>query len=299
MEAAQSSRWGEPGRVALGRRRRAAFGTGALLLLLSGFFVLTVLPLLWLVMTSFKPSREIFLAPFQPPTQPTWDNYWRAWQLAHFGDYFSNSVSITLTVVVATLLLGSMSAYAIARLPLRGARTLHFLFLAGLMIPVQLAVVPLFFQMKALGLTGSRVGLGLVYLATSLPFAVFLLVGFFKSLPSSLREAALLEGASEWRIFWEVMLPLARPGLATVAIMTFLGVWNEYLVAFILLSGQAGLQLRTLPLGLANLTLLGQFRTDFGLTFAGIVLVMLPTLVVYVALERHLTDGLTMGANKE
>ena len=273
--------------------------TGALWLLLGLFFAVTVSPFVWLVMTSFKPSREIFLAPFHPPTAPTWENYDKAWRTAHFGDYFANSVAITVGVVAATLLLASMASYAIARFGFTGARGIHFTFLAGMMIPIQLAVVPLFFELKLLGLLGSRFGLGLVYLATSLPFAVFLLVGFFKSLPGSLREAAMLDGASEWTIFWRVMLPLARPGMATVAIMTFLGVWNEYLVAFILLSGSGAGGLKTLPLGLANLTVVGQFRTDFGMAFAGIVIVMLPTLVVYVALERHLTRGLVAGASKE
>jgi len=167
------------------------------------------------------------------------------------------------------------------------------------MIPIQLAVVPLFFQMKWLGLLNSRGGLFLVYLATSLPFAIFLLVGFFRSLPESLREAAILDGASEWTAFWKVVFPLARPGVATVAIITFLGVWNEYLVAFTLLSGEGGDSVRTLPLGLANLTIVGQFRTDFGMIFAGVVIVMLPTLVAYVSLEKALTRGLTAGAVKE
>lgn len=280
-------------------RGGAYLSQGGLFLLLGVFFAVTVSPFVWLVMTSFKPSREIFLAPFQAPSAPTWENYEKAWRTAHFGDYFFNSVVITVGVVAATLLLASMASYAIARFPFRGARAIHFTFLAGMMIPIQLAVVPLFFEMKALGLLGSRLGLALVYLATSLPFAVFLLVGFFKSLPGSLREAAVLDGASEWTVFWRVMLPLARPGVATVAIMTFLGVWNEYLVAFILLSGSQAGGMRTLPLGLANLTMVGQFRTDFGMAFAGIVIVMLPTLVVYMALERHLTRGLTAGASKE
>jgi ABC-type glycerol-3-phosphate transport system permease component len=282
----------------MGQSGRVLSG-GALLALLSSFLVLALAPLAWLLMTSLKPSREIFLAPFQPPSQPTWENYRKAWGAAHFGDYFANSAGITVSVVLATLLLSSMAAYAIARFGFPAARAVHFTFLAGMMIPIQLAVVPLFFEMKALGLLGSRLGLSLVYLATSLPFAVFLLVGFFRSLPGSLREAAVLDGAGEWTVFWRVMLPLARPGLATIAIMTFLGVWNEYLVAFVLLSGQGAEGARTLPLGLANLTVVGQFRTDFGMIFAGIVLVMLPTLVVYVTLERHLTRGLTVGAVKE
>lgn len=282
-----------------GGREGRKLGQGALWLLLGLFLAVTVSPFLWLVMTSFKPSREIFLAPFHLPTTPTWENYDKAWRTAHFGDYFANSIAISVAVVAATLLLASMASYAIARFGFVASRAVHFTFLAGMMIPIQLAVVPLFFELKWLGLLGSRFGLGLVYLATSLPFAVFLLVGFFKSLPGSLREAALLDGASEWSVFWRVMLPLARPGMATVAIMTFLGVWNEYLVAFILLSGSGATGARTLPLGLANLTVVGQFRTDFGMAFAGIVIVMLPTLVVYVALERQLTRGLVAGASKE
>ncbi len=270
-----------------------------LVLLLSGWLGATVLPFVWLLVSSFKASQEVFLDPFAWPTSWVFENYERAWTVARFGDYFFNSVLVTGVTVLATLLLSACSAYALARFRFPGVRATQFYFLAGLMVPIQLAVVPLFFEMKALGLLSSRLGLGLVYLATSLPFAVFLLVGFFRSLPGSLREAALLDGASEWTVFWRVMLPLARPGLATVAIITFLGVWNEYLVAFMLLSGEGAESLRTLPLGLANLTVVGQFRTDFGMIFAGIVIVMLPTLVIYLALERHLTRGLVMGANKE
>lgn len=267
--------------------------------LLVGYLGATVLPFLWLMMTSFKQSREVFLDPFALPSIWVFENYQRAWTVGHFGSYFWNSVLLTTSTVAATLLLASTAAYALSRFAFSGAKATQFYFLAGMMVPIQLAVVPLFFQMKALGLLNTRFGLGLVYLATSLPFAVFLLVGFFRGLPSSLREAALLDGASEWTVFWKVMLPLARPGLATVAIITFLGVWNEYLVAFMLLSGEGSEALRTLPLGLASLTVVGQFRTDFGMIFAGIVIVMLPTLLIYVALEKHLTRGLTLGANKE
>ncbi len=266
--------------------------------LLIGFLVATVAPMVWLVVTSFKPSREIFLDPFALPGQWTVGNYLRAWTVGQFGDFFLNSVGLTAATVAATVLLSSMAAYALARFSFPGSRALLFYFLAGLMIPLQLAVVPLFFEMRLLGLLNTRLGLFLVYLATSLPFAVFLLTGFFRGLPSSLRESALLDGASEATIFWKVMFPLAQPGWVTVAIFTFLGVWNEYLVAFMLLSGQDAEGLRTLPLGLANLTIVSQFRTDFGLVFAGIVVVMLPTLMVYVALERHLTRGITVGATK-
>lgn len=263
------------------------------------YLFLTAGPFLWLGLTSLKPSREIFLSPFSWPAHPTLANFVKAWHVGQFEQYFGNSFFLTVATVLATLALSSPAAYALARFAFRGREALSFYLLSGLMIPIQLAVVPLFFEMKGLGLLNSRTGLFLVYLATSLPFAVFLLVGFFRTLPGSLREAALLEGAGEWTIFQQIFLPLARPGLATVAIITFLGVWNEYLVAFTLLSGQGGDAARTLPLGLANLTIVGQFRTDYGMVFAGVVIVMLPTLLAYVSMERALTKGLTSGASKE
>jgi N-acetylglucosamine transport system permease protein len=263
------------------------------------YLALTAGPFLWLGLTSLKPSQEIFSSPFGWPQDPNFSNYSRAWTVGHFGSYFQNSLVVTIVTVLATIALSAPAAYALARFAFPGSKACSFFFLSGLMIPIQLAVVPLFFQMKWMGLLNSRTGLFLVYLATSLPFAIFLLIGFFRSLPGSLREAAILDGASEWTAFWKVVFPLARPGVATVAIITFLGVWNEYLVAFTLLSGQGGDSVRTLPLGLANLTIVGQFRTDFGLVFAGVVIVMLPTLVAYISLEKALTRGLTAGAVKE
>jgi ABC-type glycerol-3-phosphate transport system permease component len=138
----------------------------------------------------------------------------------------------------------------------------------------------------------------LAYLAFGFPFSIFVLTGFFKSLPASLHESALLDGASEFAAFWHVMLPMARPGLITVAIFLFLGNWNEFFIAFICLSGKGSEAARTLPLGLANITIVSQYRSDWGMAFAGLVLMMLPTLVVYVLLQKHLTKGITAGAVK-
>jgi ABC-type glycerol-3-phosphate transport system permease component len=131
-----------------------------------------------------------------------------------------------------------------------------------------------------------------------MPFAVFILTGFFKSLPASLHESALIDGAGEVRAFWSIMLPLARPGLITVGIFSFLGTWNEFFMAFMFLSGEGSEGLRTLALGLANITIVSQYRSDWGLAFAGLVLMMLPTMVMYVFLQRHLTKGITLGALK-
>ena len=264
------------------------------------YLIVVVYPMFWLLTTSLKTDRDIFLEPFKLPRLDNlqWKNFSGAWTEGHFGDYFLNSVLVTVFSVTLTLLCASMAAYAVARFSFKGVRPLFFYFLAGLMIPLQLAIVPLFFQMKSLDLLNSRLGLVVVYVAFGLPFAFFVLTGFFKSLPSGLHESALLDGASQFRAFWSVMLPLARPGLITVGIFSFLGTWNEFFMAFMFLSGEGSESLRTLPLGWANVTIVSQYRSDWGMAFAGLVVVMLPTLLVYILLQRHLTKGLTLGALK-
>lgn len=277
------------------RRRGPALSRWAWWSLACVYGLATVLPFGWLLLTSFKSGPEALLEPFGWPQSWNWENYTRAWELARLREDFGHSLSLTLLVVALTLAFGSTTAYAIARLPFQGSALVFRLYLAGLMIPIPLAVVPLFFWMKGLGLLGSPWGLALIYLATSLPFAVFFLVGYFSAIPGVQREAALLDGASEWKVFSRVMLPQAGAGLTTVGMITFLGVWNEYLVAFLLLSGPSAQGWRTLPLGLADLTLQSQFRSEFGLVFAGLVLVMLPTLLVYLAVQPALPQKARRG----
>jgi N-acetylglucosamine transport system permease protein len=277
-----------------------AFTQSLVYLILLMYALIVVYPMFWLFYSSLKSDQQIFLKPFHLPERHElhWENFSTAWVLGNFRTYFLNSVILTLSTVAATVFLSAMTAYALARFRFGGARPLYFYFLAGLMIPIQLAIVPLFFQLKTLGLLDSRPGLFLVYLAFGFPFSVFVLTGFFKSLPSSLHESALLDGAGEWGAFWHVMLPLARPGLITVAIFLFLGNWNEFFVAFICLSGRASETIRTLPLGLANITIRSNYRSDWGMAFAGLVLMMLPTLIAYLFLQKHLTKGITAGAIK-
>ena len=267
---------------------------------LLGYALWVVGPMLWVVASSLKDNADIFRHTF---ALPEWgdlrtENYVQAWREASFGDYFLNSVLVTGSSVVLITALGAMAAYALARFALPGGRAVFWLFLAGLMIPAQLAVVPLFFELRALGLLNSRLGLVLVYTANGLPFAIFILAGFFRALPRTLHEAAVIDGADEWTAFWRVMLPLARPGLVTVAIFQFIGVWKEYFFAFMLTSGDVTGSARTLPLGLANLAITAQYRSDYGSLFAGIVLVALPLLIVFVLLQRHIVKGVTAGAVK-
>ncbi len=281
-------------------RKRLSIWDPVVYLVLLTYLLVVVYPMVWLLYTSLKTDKDIFLDPFELPALNNlqWVNFSNAWTKGNFGDYFFNSVIMTVMTVTLVVLLSSMAAYALSRFHFRGARPLFFYFLAGLMIPLQLGIVPLFFQMKDFGLLNSRWGLLTVYVAFGMPFSIFILTGFFKSLPSALYESALIDGAGEFRAFWSIMLPLARPGLITVAIFSFLGTWNEFFMAFMFLSGKGSEHLRTLPLGLANLTIVSQYRSDWGMAFAGLVLVMLPTLLVYALLQKHLSKGITMGALK-
>ena len=259
-----------------------------------------VYPLLWLASASLKSDRDVFLHPFGLPvlSHLRWANYAAVWVQGHFGAYFFNSVVVTAVTVTLTTLLSATTAYALARFAFRGARPIFFALLAGLMLPLQQVIVPLFFEMRDLHLLNSRLGLVVAYVALGLPFGVFVMTGFFKTLPASLHESALVDGAGELRAFWSIMLPISRPGLITVAIFTFLGTWNEFLVAFMFLSGHGADSLRTLPLGLANITLAGQYRSDWGMAFAGLVLMLTPTLVICLTLQRYISKGLTAGAVK-
>jgi ABC-type glycerol-3-phosphate transport system permease component len=281
-------------------RRRVSISKSVIFLMLLSYAALVVYPMFWLFYTSLKADRDIFLHPFQLPSidNLNWRNFRHAWIDGHFGEYFFNSVLLTSTTVVITVFLAAMPAYALSRFIFPGARAIYFYFVAGLMIPLQLAIVPLFFQLRSFNMLDSLFGLFLVYLAFGFPFSIFVLTGFFRSLPASLHESALLDGANEFGAFWHVMLPLARPGLLTVGIFLFLGNWNEFFVAFMCLSGKGSESIRTLPLGLANITIVSQYRSDWGIAFAGLVLMTLPTLITYVFLQKQLTKGITAGAVK-
>jgi N-acetylglucosamine transport system permease protein len=279
---------------------KSVLSTPLIYVLLLSYALIVVFPMFWLAYSSLKVDFDIVHYPFKLPDihNLQWNNFGRAWTKGMFGQYFFNSAILTISSVSVTVFLAAMTAYALARFKFAAAKPIYFYFLGGLMIPLQLAIVPLFFEMRSMSLLNSRFGLFLVYLAFGFPFSIFVLTGFFKSLPSSLHESALLDGAGEFGAFWHVMLPMARPGLITVAIFLFLGNWNEFFVAYICLSGKGSESVRTLPLGLANITMVSQYRSDWGIAFAGLVIVMLPTLCVYILLQKHLTKGITAGAVK-
>lgn len=256
--------------------------------------LIVILPLLWTFMSSFKTSSEIFASPFALPSQWRFDNYVKAWSEAGIGSYFLNSVVVVGSALVIVMVLGAMCAYVLARYTFPGSRAIYYLMLAGLTFPIFLAMVPLFFVLKNIGLLNTLPGLIIVYVGFALPFTVFFLFSFFKSLPHEITEAAALDGAGEWRTFFQVMLPMAKPGLASVAIFNFLGLWNQFLIPVSI--NAAGP--RVLSQGLAAFAGQMGYAVDFGALFAAVTVTVVPVLIVYIIFQRQLQGSVSQGTSK-
>nr|WP_324610791.1 carbohydrate ABC transporter permease [Streptomyces acidiscabies] len=257
--------------------------------------ILVVLPLVWAVMTSFKTDSAIFNSPWALPDGLHLDNWGRAWTEAHMSDYFLNTLVVVGGSLVGTLVLGSMAAYVLARFEFPGNRFIYYLFIGGMSFPVILALVPLFYVVNNLGLLNTIHGLILVYIAYSLPFTVFFLTAFFRTLPTSVAEAAFVDGASHSRTFFQIMLPMARPALVSVGIFNFLGQWNQYLLPTVLNTDP---DKRVLTQGLVQLAVSQGYKGDWSGLFAGLVMAMLPVLAAYIVFQRQVVAGLTAGALK-
>ncbi|GAA4437253.1 carbohydrate ABC transporter permease [Actinokineospora soli] len=259
--------------------------------------VTVILPIVWTFLASLKTNTEIFTDPLGLPATPSLDSWARAWETAHVGRYLLNSVLVVTVATAGTMLLGSMAAYVLARYSFRGNRVVYFLFVSGLVFPVFLALVPLFFVVRNLGLLDTHTGLILVYIAYSLPFTVFFLAAFFRTLPDQIAESALLDGASHTRIFFSVMLPMAKPGLVSITIFNVIGQWNQYLLPIVLLSGAVE-DKWVLTQGIANISTSAGYQADWPALFAALSLTILPALAVYLVFQRQIQAGLTTGALK-
>lgn len=280
------------------RRWRSAFRPSRVLLyvFLVSYCLTSVGAFLWTVSVSLKSNPEFFsTSPWSLPRSPTLDNYREAWTTAKIGTFFLNSLLVTAVSVGATLIVSAMAAYVLARVTFKGNGALTTFFLLGLMIPGFLVIVPLYFLLRDLHLLGSLYGLILVYIATQIPFSIYVLTGFFKTLPQELEEAAYVDGASAMKVFLKVMLPLAMPGLASVALLNGLTIWNEFFFALVFLSDETKL---TLPVGLFRLSINAQYSAQWTALFAGLVLAMIPVLVVFGIAQERITRGLTLGAVK-
>ncbi|WFB06941.1 carbohydrate ABC transporter permease [Streptomyces sp. LX-29] len=256
------------------------------------------LPLVWVLWSSFKTSDGILSDPWSLPGKLHFENWGNAWREANFGDYFLNTLIVVGGSVLGTMVLGSMAAYVLARFTFPGNRLLYYLFVGGMAFPVFMLVIPLFFVMRDFpgqNLLATYHGLILVYIAYSLPFTVFFMTAFFRTLPTSIAEAAMIDGASHTRVFFQVMLPMARPGLISIGIFNFLGQWNQYLLPMVLNQDE---KKYVLTQGLAQIALQQQYETDWGALMAGMTIAMLPVLIVYFLFQRQVQAGLTAGALK-
>jgi N-acetylglucosamine transport system permease protein len=260
--------------------------------LLTVWTLIVIVPFLWVVLSSFKTSKEILASPFSLPAHWSFDNYVHAWTDAGIHQFFLNTVIVVAVALVLVMVLGSMCAYVLARFKFPGARFIYYAMLAGLTFPIFLAIVPLFFVLKSIQLLNTLPGLIMVYVAFALPFTVFFLYAFFKTLPDDVYEAALMDGAGEWRAFFQIMLPMARPGMAAVAIFNFLGLWNQFLLPVALNTDP---DRYVLTQGMNNFASQAGYAVDFGALFAAVVITVVPVLIVYVIFQRRLEGSVSRG----
>jgi len=268
-------------------------GMPALYVLLGAYAVVVSYPLFLMVVTAFKSTREIFFAPFALPDKWSVANFATVWQRANFPVYMKNSIIVTGASVALIGFISSLAAYALARYRLRWNNALYIYFLAGLMVPIRLGVLPLFLLMRDLSLLDTHASLILIYVASGMPMSVFILTGFFRTLPQELEFAARIDGCTEFQVFHKVMLPLVRPALATVMLINFVPLWNDFFFPLIFLRNDA---LKTIPLGMT--VFFGQYETNWGVVFAGMLLASLPLLALYLLMSQQFIKGLTAGAVK-
>jgi N-acetylglucosamine transport system permease protein len=254
-------------------------------------------PLLWTVLGALKDNAQFLQGkPWDLPKFPLiWLNFSYVWDKYHIGSYFLNSLTVTVASTVLAALLSATTAYVLARYAFKGSRLLYTIYMASMMIPMILGLIPLFFLLNDMHMINSLLGLSLVYGIGVLPFGVFVLVGFFKSLPKEMEEAAAIDGASLYRTFFQIMLPLARPGMISVSIMNVLNIWNEYIMGTVFINDPGKY---TLPVGIAIMQSEMQYRTEWGPLFAALLISMAPVLLFYVVFQKQIAGGITAGAVK-
>ena len=255
--------------------------------------VLYLAPLVWIALTSVKDRAEIYKSPFGWPSAIHWENYAAAWTGGKLGIAMLNSLFVCVVTLILTILIGSMAAFAIARLKwkLSGAAMVYILI--GMMIPVHCVLIPLFVRFAKIGLSNNLWGLILPYLTFSLPTCVFIMSGFFRSIPNELLESACMDGCTIYQIFFKICFPLARTGLFVTGLMTFIGNWNELLLALVFVSDA---NKKTLPVALTKFVT--PYQTNYDKMFPAIMIAIIPTIIVYCMFSNQIVDGLTTGAVK-
>ena len=269
--------------------------------------VVIIVPVAWVFLASVKQNSEFYGNPWTLPATFYWQNFVDAWTAAQMGEYMLNSVTVTALALGILLVVALPAAYCLSRFQFRGRKLLNTCFMAGLFINVNYIVVPIFLMLKdgdvwlkkVIGegfLLNNIFVLAVVYASTALPFTIYLLSGYFATLPHDFEEAAYIDGAGYGTTMVKVIFPMAQPSIITIILFNFLSFWNEYIISMTLMSSSTGS--KTLPVGLLNLMQGAQAKAEFGRMYAGLVLVMLPTLILYMCVQKKLTQGMTVGGLK-
>ena len=277
--------------------RRGIIGTlgrdGLIQIILVANTFIMLAPILIMIFSAFKSTQQIFKSPFGLPDFANLVNFSKIWTQTNFLHYLLNSLVVTSASMVLILTLGTMAAYALGRYRFWGAGFILMFFIAGLTLPLKLAIIPLFILMRDLGILNNQLSLIFVYTAMGLPSTVFIMTGFIRTLPNELEDAARMDGASEARIMWAIMLPLVRPAMVIAAIQNVVPIWNDFFFPLVFIQNDA---LKTLPQGLT--TFMGEYTTDWGVLFAGLTLSAAPIIAIYIVLSRQFISGMTSGAIK-
>jgi raffinose/stachyose/melibiose transport system permease protein len=254
---------------------------------------ITLYPLLWVLLNSLKTNIELFTNPWGIPKEWRPENYKNAWTTASISIYFFNSVIVSIMSLFFSLLLSTTVSFAVTRLKFRLATAVFLVFTVGMMIPVHATLIPIFIMFSKIRLTNSLYSLIIPYVAFSLPIAVMIFCGFFKTFPRELEEAAVIDGSTIGGMFFRITLPMCKPCIATVAIYNFLGTWNELNYALVLIRSRSRM---TLPIGMTFFK--SQFTMDYTGMFAAIIITIIPTVAVYIAFNKQIIEGMTSGALK-
>jgi ABC-type glycerol-3-phosphate transport system permease component len=258
------------------------------------FVLISVLPFVWIWSSAFKTNLEIAKNPFSLPTQLRWENIREVWFVGRFNIYLKNSVFVVFPTVLLVVFLSSLAGFALAKISFTGSTILFYLFILGLIIPVQAIIIPLFYDFNRYGLINSLLGLVLAEVGTGVPFGVFLMRSFFLGLPKEIFDAARIDGCSPFQIFSLIAIPLAKPALLSLITFQALWSWNEFLLPLLFLHADG---LRTIPLGLMFLRG-GRYTLNYSQISSGITIVTVPLIVIYVLFHRNLVKGITAGALK-
>lgn len=258
------------------------------------FVLVALIPFIWAVLNSLRTNNEILSSGIALPLSPQWDNYTTAWTKGHLDVYYLNSVLIAVPEIFLVLGISALAGYAFAKMRFNGRSLLFYIFLLGLSVPFQAVMIPLYYSLMGLKLLDNLLGVILPAAALSLSFGIFFMRAFFRQLPDELIDSGRMDGCGDFRIFRRIMLPMAKPAVVTLTILTFLSSWNNYLLPLIVLHSDAK---RTIPLGIVHFR--DNYSVDYGLVFAAVMISVVPAIVMYTVFQREFINGVAGGALKD